>query len=544
MGYEIDDRNLISMLCEDIRPMVQAEREKLKKSLESFNPPIPLREDFKHPLDDDIIGTSGALKKLVIPTDDKMIAYSNIGMLDELWRTLLNRAIICLRYFDHREPFLRNPSKDIVAYGLDRLRKYHDRYTEFESLMYGASSYYRDHIFHAFRVWMLGVFCLLVPKEGAKEPFIAKLGLDGGAELPGEINFFEYISMWTIIALCHDLGYPLEKSEQILDKTREMMQEFIPRPNIWNNFGFSGTQDSIHEYILKFISTKMQPAPKQLREHWEDKREAVPPAEQKEQAGAASQPQEDEEETGPNFVGRIQPKYYLKYAKSLEQFQHGIISVVIIYKILLYFLESDFNLNDDYIYETENARQFYIRREILRAIASHTCPDAYNVHITTFSSLLFLCDELQEWGRKTWNELYTGLNEASISLTIKEFTCDKVDIKESVNMEDVKDEEIVLQTICRIFERQYSLYKTTFRDGQYTSRRDFDLLKTIEVKLPKEGGKNRSITIEYALQKLDASHFKVDLSEAGSDKQGFAEKLKKRLESKMYAGDLEVVLNK
>ena len=63
--------------------------------------------------------------------------------------------------------------------------------------------------------------------------------------------------MWTFIALCHDLGYPLEKSQQILDKTQKMMKEFIPNPNIWNNFGFSGVQDNINEYVIKFMSTKM-----------------------------------------------------------------------------------------------------------------------------------------------------------------------------------------------------------------------------------------------------------------------------------------------
>ena len=81
----------------------------------------------------------------------------------------------------------------------------------------------RDHVFHAIRVWLLGVFCLL-KKINAEDAFITKLGLDGGANPPSKIDFFEYISMWTITALCHDLGYPLEKAEQILDKTRKMMR--------------------------------------------------------------------------------------------------------------------------------------------------------------------------------------------------------------------------------------------------------------------------------------------------------------------------------
>lgn len=88
--------------------------------------------------------------------------------------------------------------------------------------------------------------------------FISQITIDGCTDntFSSNINFFEKISMWTFIALCHDLGYPLEKSQQILDKTQKMMKEFIPNPNIWNNFGFNGIQDNINEYIIKFMSTK------------------------------------------------------------------------------------------------------------------------------------------------------------------------------------------------------------------------------------------------------------------------------------------------
>ena len=241
-----------------------------------------------------------------------------------------------------------------------------------------------------------------------------------------------------------------------------------------------------------------------------------------------------------NYVGRIQPKYYLKYAKSLENFQHGIISTVIIYKMLLYFLESDFNLNDDHMYSDEDARQFYIRREILRAMASHTCPDAYNIHVTTFSSLLFLCDEFQEWGRKTWNEMYTGLNENSVSLEIEKFSSDVVEVSEIINMENIEDSDIVIQNICRIFERQYSLYKTTFRDGQYTAKRDFNLKKTLKLKLPNAAAQTRIISIEYGLPNSEASYFKVDLSKAGAkkDKDYYKKEIENGISKRLYGKDL------
>lgn len=524
MSYEINDRTLIDELCDAIHSTVQEQYNGLEAALKKDGRELP--KDFAHPLDETIIGKGGELTKL-LSEQEKAISYSKAGKLDSLWHSLLNKAIVCLRYFDTREPFLDNPNKAIVAYGIDKLEAYHQRYTEFESLMYGSSAYYRDHVFHAVRVWMLGVFCLL-KNFNNQEMFIEKLGLDGGAKTPDKIGFFEYISMWTIIALCHDLGYPLEKAEQILDKTRKMMREFVPSPNVWNNFGYSGTQDSINEYVLKFISTKMKEKP------FAGKTEKVG-KEGEQPAKETAEPEEME------YLGRIQPKYYLKYAKSLEGFQHGIISTIIVYKMLLYFLESDFNLNDDYIYKKEDARQFYIRREILRAIAAHTCPDAYNIHLTTFSSLLFLCDEFQEWGRKTWNELYTGLKEDSISLQIEKFSKDEVDIQETIHLEGVEDMEIIVQNISRVFERQYSLYKTTFRDGQDTAKRDFTLSKTMEFVLPKDGAETRKITLTYGLPKQDASYFKVNLSQTGKDQQEYGKKIKGKLSKQMYYRDLLVI---
>lgn len=541
MSYAIHDKNLIDVLCGEVRQIVKDKTDALKKNYDLISnrvrdekEKIVFNPQFQHPLDDGVLKEDGPLKRLLVGNEE-MISYSKANELDQLWSTLLRKAILCLRYFDDREPFLRQQSRSITAYGLDKLEKYQHRYTDFESLMYGASAYYRDHVFHAFRVWMLGAFCLLKDFSGGKnERLINKLKLDGGAELPGEINFFERISIWTIAALCHDLGYPLEKSEQILEKTRTMMREFVPNPNIWNNFSYQGVQDNINEYILKFISTKM----KRKADH-EGREDLTGKAvEEKEQSGSEA----GEVKKEPTYEGRIQPKYYLKYAKSLENFQHGIISTIIIYKMLLYFLESDFNLNDDYTYKQEDARQFYIRREILRAIASHTCSDAYNMHLTTFSSLLFLCDELQEWGRKTWNELYTGLNESSISLEITCFTANRVDVTESINMKDVQNMDLVVENICRAFEKQYSLYKTTFRDGQYTSLRDFDLVKTMNYELPEVSAQKQKIVVQYTLLKSTGGCFKVDLtSVVGTDEQNNCRgAIQKQLQGKMYGEDLEI----
>ncbi len=507
--FNINDKNLIDDINNEFSKLIEKEEQEFEYK-------------FEHPLDEEV---RGKLKEIIIDGKNS-IEYSQVVQLDKLWIMLINKAIKCLRFFDEREPFLNNNNKSPVAYGIDKLEAYHNRYSSFESLLYGASSYYRDHVFHAMRTWMLGVFCLLKPMSPDKKIFINQITIDGCTDdiFSSNINFFEKISMWTFIALCHDLGYPLEKSQQILDKTQKMMKEFIPNPNIWNNFGFSGIQDNINEYIIKFMSTKMV--------H-----------------------QKGEEETEENnktneyntylYLGRVQPKYYLKYTKSLEHFDHGIISSVIIYKMLLYFLESDFNLNDDYEYKYEDARQFYIRREILRAMASHTCTDIYNIYLTTFSSVLFLCDELQEWGRKSWNELYSGLQPHAVDLSIDKFTPQEISVKENINMEQVEEEQIFCNNIKRIFERQYENYKVIFRDGQYTQAREFNFIKKMEIKLKQSGTQENNLVIDYALKAQDQNYFKIDLTNSCQyNTTEIKEKLEKMFKKSEYKNEVQIVSQK
>lgn len=207
--YNINDKNLIDDIENEFSKLIQSRQADEQNEYE-----------FEHPLDAEI---RASLKELLIEGKEA-IEYSQVAKLDELWISLINKAIKCLRFFDSREPFLNNSNKTPVAYGIDKLEEYHKRYSAFESLLYGASSYYRDHVFHSVRTWMLGVFCLLKPmEEGKTDIFIDQITIDGCSDdvFTSNINFFEKISMWTLIALCHDLGYPLEKSQQILDRTQK-----------------------------------------------------------------------------------------------------------------------------------------------------------------------------------------------------------------------------------------------------------------------------------------------------------------------------------
>lgn len=540
MKYSINDKSLIDEINDNYKPYIGC-----KTNLDAPNAPytgvmqevyentfkivqeeakelgITVNEsEFKttfdkleYPLDDEIT------RQLVEIIGDKdEIPYSKVNELDKLWCDLLKKSIKCLRYFDIREPFMFDGTKKSMAYGIDQLEDYHNKYTQFESLLYGASEYYRDHVFHSLRTWLVGIFCLLHNENDSR--FIDSIQIDGVAEkemFANKINLFEKLSMWTISALCHDLGYPLEKSQQILDRTKNMMKEFISNPTVFSNFSFNGIQDNINEYIVKFMSTKMKQAKE--KNHIGETEKIM-------------------------YNGRIQPKYYLKYTKSLEKNKHGIISAVIIYKMLLYFLESDFNLNDDYIYNPEDARQFYIRREILRSISSHTCTDIYNVKNTTFSSLLYLCDEMQEWGRKSWNDLYTNVNPSDISLSVDKFNSESIEYKETIDMSGVKEKELIVDNIARLYTRQFEIYQLIFRDGQYTNSRAFNLKKVIDIKGAKKGAKNNTVSITYHLLAKDSNVFEIDVTKSDFDSSNFEELLCKKLNTKELPEIINVISSK
>jgi hypothetical protein len=73
-------------------------------------------------------------------------------------------------------------------------------------------------------------------------------------------------------------------------------------------------------------------------------------------------------------------------------------------RALVYFLESDFCIDSRKPLEDRDAKQFLIRREILRAVASHTCEEVYYLPFDDLPFLLFLVDELQESGRPTLDQ--------------------------------------------------------------------------------------------------------------------------------------------
>ena len=436
--------------------------------------------DCEHPMDKDVQSEIKHLMGRIENRPDDYEIFHHRDITDKLWGMLIEKAIKCLRFYDKREPFLNQgdaSKKSPKAYGVDGLREYFQRYAEFEQLLYGSNQYYRDHVIHVLRTWLSGVEMLV--KNPTNSPFINDIGIFEKGYSP-ILNMTEKLSIWTLISLTHDLGYPLQTAKKIIDKTRAMVSTFIMSPDISVDFSFHGVQNYMNDFIVRLMSSKMR--------------------EREDTAGNPSECKRREEcickstcaEGGKKCqnvlsVARLQPKYYFKFQKSLEQNQHGILSTLIIYKLLTYFLESDYNVNEDYTFDREERRQFYIRREILRSIASHTCDDVYQLYLASFSFLLRVCDDTQEWGRKNITELYVKddkaamLNEIDFKIDTSdaEIKTHKCTISEEISISEGVD---VVSNLIERFRKQALTYITVFRDGQDTDKRDFTFVRKLKIK--------------------------------------------------------------
>ena len=147
------DLQLLTEIIDDFIPECVSEY-----IVEAFN---GNSREIEHPLDCEVIAELKFIKSGIRDGDDDYHIFEFSDKIKNIWKLLIQKSIKCLRYFDTREPYLENASKHPVAYGVDELSQYFDKYIKFESMLYGGGKYYRDHVIHVFWVWLLGLDCLL-----------------------------------------------------------------------------------------------------------------------------------------------------------------------------------------------------------------------------------------------------------------------------------------------------------------------------------------------------------------------------------------------
>ena len=326
--------------------------------------------------------TRKQISKLKLDKDKDL--FKEQKKIFEIWPLILTDALRELKRNDPREWDDPKDEKigtffDETSLGVTKLRDVLTGFSDFEGMMYGASpDRYRDHVVHSFRVWIIGHGIL-------KTCLRRKLNIS--SEFDDLIKPIEWECMWAIAALCHDIGYPLSHIENVNKKARDALlnQGLMPKGNL--RFDFSAQMQIFNDTMIRLMASKPAKLPEAL------------------QPQRTNSTNDSGEEKRRIYVTHLQNKYYLKLLRSFDELEHGVVSSLLLSKSLVYFLESDFCHDDWSPLTKEDARQFLIRREILRAMANHTCQDVYHLKFNTLSFLLYIVDEIQCWGRPTLEKL-------------------------------------------------------------------------------------------------------------------------------------------
>jgi len=380
----------------------------------------------------------------------------------EAWTWILQDSVYNLKRCDLREDAhwttkanyrqqKRNLNQQYV-FGLDRILRYFKDFTEFERVLYGIDGGYRDHVVHVFRVWLLGIVILYWPNGMTVQDIEVQDILEDKQVFSEE----EIISMWAIIALCHDLGYPLEMAEKINDSVERMYRN-LGNMNIQRfSAAFKNEHQYLDEFLLDVISSKLRP-----RKNDESYEEILNLYDSISQATKLNDEIRRVMMNTPMFFTAKQSKYRAKFANSLKQYSHGIISSSILLKSLFFFLESDFSLQENNLLSFEDGRQFLIRREILRSIAAHTCPEIYHLQTNTLSFLLILCDELQEWGRPRFSDMHNNTKPAT-EVSINDVSRQNIEFELRYSV--ANDEEDALARSA--FSRWHTILRSAVEDDK------------------------------------------------------------------------------
>jgi hypothetical protein len=102
--------------------------------------------------------------------DQFKTSLTDLDDLQTIWKILLVDAIYFLKINDKREReyFEKDNIKTTMdtdgaseaainsVYGVEELFKYFKQFAYFESTLYGSDKYYRDHVIHPLKVWLIG----------------------------------------------------------------------------------------------------------------------------------------------------------------------------------------------------------------------------------------------------------------------------------------------------------------------------------------------------------------------------------------------------
>ena len=173
--------------------------------------------------------------------------HQKIEVAKDLWKMLFEASMSFI---------------DKDKHGYDGLFSYFDEFVDFEELIFASDSFYRDHTIHCLWVYFLGEYLYRheefsfffqdmmeeykVASKILKE-FISADLLDKDGNLAGVVASFAKLdkcqgAIRCIIALAHDLGYPLKKIQKINSAISKIMPHFAIENYQEFNFNYTTSQ--------------------------------------------------------------------------------------------------------------------------------------------------------------------------------------------------------------------------------------------------------------------------------------------------------------
>jgi hypothetical protein len=251
-----------------------------------------------------------------------------------LMHSLSDSLLFLLSEYAYRE--IGVPRELLV---LEKLR----RQLNFELPLYTTSNFYRDHLYHVMDVCLLGELLLKSfihnNHPGFLEVVLPGKGRDIKLKAKWENQVKKHLLRnWYIAALCHDLGYVVEKIDKLVEPAQQLKSKSL---------------SIFTKKLIEGIKTGKKDLQEKVREVANDEALEIP------------------EDLKNQIVEKV------------EILDHGVIGWLYLYDI---FKEMKAPLNES--------------APALKAILRHNLANhEQSIHQEPLSFLLLLCDHLQEWGR-------------------------------------------------------------------------------------------------------------------------------------------------
>ncbi|MCG3222496.1 MAG: hypothetical protein H7641_14035, partial [Candidatus Heimdallarchaeota archaeon] len=342
--------------------------------------------------------------------------------------------------FEHSMTFL-----DKDKQGYDELFKYFDEFVNFEELIFASDSFYRDHTLHCLWVYFLGEYVFHKPEFG----FLLQ-NFNRHLRIPEHVcKYFEALeapnifggicvvlqsiaqmlhyedSSRCIIALTHDLGYPLKKIAKINKSIGKILPFFSISRFDQFTFQFETIQQIYIENLLELLSFSISLEVDMGDLPYEERQSVLELINRLNQLTDTllnlQDPDEELFEKMKNDLKSVTDKEadvlrriytvkatlqknvsaILRFSNDFENYKHGILSSYLLMKTLNSFsnLRINTNLPINLPVTEIDIPSINSKLSILRAIANHTSQGFQITDITTYSEMLVLFDEIEEFSR-------------------------------------------------------------------------------------------------------------------------------------------------